>query len=61
MVDPKTSAVTMNSGISKVTDVERWGVDTLAPSTIIVCEPLNTFVNWNPLTPMYNSSIKLCI
>ena len=23
MVDPKTSAVTMNSGISKVTDVER--------------------------------------
>ena len=52
MVDPKTSAATVNSGISNVTDVESWGVATLVPSTIIMCGPGDTFVNWNPLAPI---------
>ena len=52
MVDPKMSATTVNSGISKVTDFEIWGATMPAPSTVIKCEPDDTFLNWNPLTPM---------
>ena len=52
MVDPRISAATVNSGISKVMDLERWGVITLAPCTVTVCEPDGTLLNRNPFTPI---------
>ena len=58
IVDPSISAAIVNSGISKVIDSERWGVVTLAPCTIIVCEPDDTFLNRKPLMPINNGMLS---